>query len=206
MARKKRCHEEKIPGIMRREVGGIGGLRGHLGPSCLGFETQKQGCKPPDMIPAAPYTQAEILAFLQQTWTAQANVQFEVVQDWQLEEVDYDLNDDGALSTQSGSVEFTEIKSHATNPDASINIYVVQKMPHALATRASTGGVFIALENRDSQTTLLSQLAQEVGHELGIPETDDDPDDAGNVMSDPQIPGSTQVRKKDWRKANDPEN
>ena len=161
-------------------------------------------------IPAAPYTQAEILAFLQQTWTAQANVQFEVVQDWQLEEVDYDLNDDGALSIQNNQEELLKIARTASGAD--IDVYLVKSMTDVVA-RALAGdiavaptSVFIAESAKGGMASPLSALAQEVGHVLGIPEDYDDPEDAGNVMSDPQVHGSTQVRKKDWRKANDPEN
>lgn len=157
-------------------------------------------------IPAAPYTQAEILAFLQQTWTDQANVQFEVVQDWQLDQVDYDLNNDGALGTQESGVEFVKISREVRNTNADTNIYLVQKMPHAAASYFPGRGIFITLENSNGVSSLLSHLAQEVGHALGLPENYDDPEDADNVMSDPQREGATRIRKKDWRKANDPEN
>ena len=60
----------------------------------------------------------------------------------------------------------------------------------------------VAENTKSGISSPLSALAQEVGHVLGVLEGDDDDKDSSNVMSDPQVIGSTQIRKDDWRVVN----
>jgi len=145
--------------------------------------------------PEVPYPKEEILDFLETTWTDQANVHFEVIQDWAEQVVDYDLDGDGDLTLLA---ERDDIRLTAVNSNADIDVYLVHRMPEELASRLSkSNDIFIAEINKAGTFSSLSALAQEVGHVLGIPESADDDEDGLNVMSDPGGVGS-QIRRVDW--------
>ena len=155
------------------------------------------------LTPSVPYDQQAILDFLEASWTHGANVHFEIVQDWKAETVDYDLDSSDTLSEQGGLAEYTTIISAHSNPGADVDVYLVKNMSSQTAARfPDSKATFVAENTKSGISSPLSALAQEVGHVLGVPENDDDDEDSGNVMSDPQVIGATQIRKDDWRVVN----
>ncbi len=154
-------------------------------------------------LPAEPYSAAAVLGFLNETWSKQANVHFEIIGGgWQAAAVAYDLNGDGVLTLQSSNAEVEKILNDASAPGTDVAVYVVQKMPEAAGAQLpGTVGTYLAIQAVGGGTSSLTVLAQEVGHVLGVPE---EPDGllSGDVISDPPSFGASNIRKVDWRAAN----
>jgi len=154
-------------------------------------------------VPNVPYSKSAILEYLQDTWTEQGNVHFEIIQDWNLKSVPYDRNDDEALSDQNNYVEFDDINSGADNASADGNIYYVKKLlTHTGITVQVFSSVYIAEEaptENGLQTTPLSILSHEVGHLLGLENDFHDVIERDEIMSSPQEFGTKKIRRVDWK-------
>jgi hypothetical protein len=162
-------------------------------------------------VPTEPYSASAVIGFLNETWRDQANVHFEIIGDWQSAVVTYDLNGDGALSSQNNFAEYAAIRNGTPHASADINLYHVSKMTDQLGAEV-LGNAYIA--NQAETTTVgvyiktpLSIVAHEFGHTLGLNAVageGHDVEDRGEVMSAPQnlSLNPRNIRKYDWRVVN----
>lgn len=88
----------------------------------------------------------------------------------------------------------------ASITEADVEIYLVKSMPNSRAVHPSNSkAAFIAEICSTGGASPDFGLAQEVGHILGLPESADDPNDSGNVMTDgDSLTGGSQIRREDW--------